>query len=225
MPPLLLKGMTLWPDNLWRNANAWVSQAQAETVQEKTSPWDPAPFFFLVLMSGLNPCEPDVLEASVSAVPHVDIFESKCNPESSWLLVEVSQCWSATNMHPEPPQPPVLRLQFSCLVLIRFWSASLGLSESCPFKLALISARDACFSGHQIHTFTCTMREACGCYTPLLFLYRLNATGPPLPTAKNMLWEWEEWKGGFLWLVEKEARFGCLHEGLCGGVTEGCGWI
>lgn len=75
---------------------------------------------YLVLISGLNPCEPDVLEASVSAVPRVDVFEPKCNPEPSWLLVEVSPCWSATNLHSEPPQPPVLRLQFSCLVLIRF---------------------------------------------------------------------------------------------------------
>lgn len=113
---------------------------------------------FFSLHLWIEPMWARCVRAIVSAGPHSDIFEPKRNPEPTWLVVEVSQGWSATASHPEPRQCPVLCLQFLCLVLIQFWSASLGLSKSCPFKLALISARDVCFSGHQIHTFTCTLR-------------------------------------------------------------------
>lgn len=149
------------------------------------SPWDPAAFFGLHLW--IEPMWARRVRAIVSAVPHSDIFERKCNPELTRLVVEVSQGWSATASHPEPPLPPVLCLRFLCLFLIQFWSASLGLSKSCPFKLALISARDVCFSGHQIHTFTCTLRarglwvlhppfSSCTAWTPLVPLLPLLET-------------------------------------------------
>lgn len=61
------------------------------------------------------------------------------------------------------------------------------------------------------------MREASGCYTPFSSCTAWTLLDPLFPLLKTRFGNGRGGKGGFLQLVEKEARFRCLHEGLCGG--------
>ncbi|GAA6107123.1 uncharacterized [Tachysurus ichikawai] len=177
--------------------------------------------FFLVLITGLNPCEPDMSGAIVSAVPHADIFEPKCNPESSWLLVEVF--WEVLECHSLAScvsHPPVLCLSVfmsgSHPVLISF----VGPVRELPCKVAfnfcqrclLLWTSNAHFHMHPMRERLAVLHSpfsSCAASTLLDLLF---------PLLKTRFWNGRGRKGASCGLSKKkEPRFRCLHEGLSWG--------